>query len=122
MRRSGREHVGGGVLATEHSGAAEVPGTSESKAGAVRVVDDLLGMLLPLAVAAANKREGNMGFIFSLLFFGLWVWSLVALDDVRRSQRETAATLARLVAQLDRLDRTSATDPAAVESTEPRST
>ena len=63
-----------------------------------------------------------MGAMLFLLFFGLWVWSLVALDDVRRSQRETAATLARLVAQLERLDRTGAIGPDAVESTEPRAT
>lgn len=62
-----------------------------------------------------------MGVILSLLFFGLWVWSLVALDDVRRSQRETVATLARIAAQLERLDRTSAMDSDAVERTEPQS-
>lgn len=30
----------------------------------------------------------------------------MALDDIRRSQRETAATLARLASQLERLERT----------------
>lgn len=46
--------------------------------------------------------------IISVLFMVLWVWALMALDDIRRSQRETAATLARLASQLERLERTNA--------------